>query len=103
MKLTKLKDEDAVDEDDADGEQGKDEKKRRKRKLQSVVYDDAAKISDKKLIEVKNPYLAIRAAKLDSATDISELKLSTSGVDALSAGIHPNDDANLIPVIIAYS
>ena len=99
MKLTKLKDEDAVDEDDADGEQGKDEKKRRKRKLQSVVYDDAAKISDKKLIEVKNPYLAIRAAKLDSATDISELKLSTSGVDALSAGIHPNDDANLIPVI----
>ena len=95
--MIKLKDEDAIDEDDAEGEQGKDEKKRRKRKLQSVVYDEPGKISDKKLIEVKNPYLAIRAAKLDSATDISELKLSTSGVDGLSAGIHPNDDAHLIP------
>ena len=61
-----------------------------------MVYEDGTKISDKKLIEVKNPYLAIRAAKLDSATDIAELKLSTTGVDGDTGGVHPNEDAPLI-------
>ena len=40
---------------------------------------------------MKNPYLAVRAAKLDSATDISELKLSNASVDGLTSGIHPNE------------
>ena len=88
------------DEDEgADNDEGaKDDKKRRKRKLQEVVYNDDKKISDKKLTEIKNPYLAVKAAKLDSATDISELKLSNASVDGLTSGIHPNEDSNLIPV-----
>ena len=33
---------------------------------------------------------------MDSATDIAELKLSTTGVDGDTAGVHPNEDAPLI-------
>ena len=72
--------EDPDDEEDAeDGSQegGKKGEKKKRKKLQEVTWKDeeSQKITSKgNRPEKKNPYLQIKAAKLDSATDISALR-----------------------------
>ena len=71
--------EDPDDEEDAeDGSQeGGKEKKKKRKKLQEVTWKDeeSQRITSKgNRPEKKNPYLQIKAAKLDSATDISALR-----------------------------
>ena len=73
--------EDPDDEEDGaeDGTQegGKKGEKKKRKKLQEVTWKDeeSQKITSKgNRPEKKNPYLQIKAAKLDSATDISALR-----------------------------
>jgi len=76
----------------------KEERKRRRKekKLQEVTWKDeeSQRITSKgNRPEKKNPYLQIKAAKLDSATDISALRQTTSQSILKTAGTQPNEDS----------
>ena len=86
------------DADDSDGDENvdpldKNQKTRKRRKLADVIYKDAKQITNKKWTETKDPYQQEVASKLDSATDISKLRLSTQQLECLDEmSIIPNED-----------
>jgi hypothetical protein len=86
---------DEEDQNEAeDGESGN--KKKKKRKKGEVIATDISKISEFKLKEKKDPYLFVRATKLDSATGLPDLKCSISDICCDSAGIAPNEETKVI-------
>ena len=81
------------DDDENVDSEDKNQKSRKRRKLAEVIYKDGKQITNKKWAETKDPYQQEVASKLDSATDISKLRLSTQQLECLEQmSIIPNED-----------
>ena len=85
------------DEEDTAAEPGEKKTKKRK-KFAEVIFKNAHQITNKKWMETKNPYQQELASKLDSATDISKLRLSRQPLETNVLAIAPNEDMKFLKV-----
>lgn len=72
--------------------------------MAETFFSDPKSITNKKWGEKKDPYCQEVASKLDSATDISKLRLSNQPLEmADSLAIFPNDDVSRYAVSFILS
>jgi len=88
---------DPNDSNSGDSQDISSKKKQTKKKRLKLLYEDPAPITNKKVDQLKDPYALEVASKLDSATDISKLRMENQQLETTNdLKLVPNESSSRI-------